>query len=296
MDTEKCMALLTALKLGNLSDAAAELGYTPSGMSRMMASLEAETGFPLLHRSRSGVKPTAECEELLPTVKELVRYSELYTQKAQTILGLDVGEIHIATAYSTYYEFLGILISKFTEVHPNIRIEVSEGFSSVLADQLENHRLDFAIISRREGNFDWFALPKDHMVAWVPSDFPLSENDVFPMKRFETEPCINIFPDQVTDNAIVFNKYGINPNYRMSAMDTYSASAMVEAGLGVTMCNGLYTETRYSDNLKVLRLDPEPVIDIGIAAPQKEQLSPAAVKFRQFAFDYIESHPFLILT
>ena len=44
METEKVKALLRALKLGNMSSVAAELGYTPSGMSRMMASLEDETG------------------------------------------------------------------------------------------------------------------------------------------------------------------------------------------------------------------------------------------------------------
>jgi len=43
MDTEKAVALLRALELGSLSAAAEQLGYTPSGVSRMMASLERET-------------------------------------------------------------------------------------------------------------------------------------------------------------------------------------------------------------------------------------------------------------
>ena len=38
-----------------------KLGYTASGISRMMAALEEETGFPLLIRSRTGVIPTEEC-------------------------------------------------------------------------------------------------------------------------------------------------------------------------------------------------------------------------------------------
>jgi DNA-binding transcriptional LysR family regulator len=294
MDTDKCAALLCAIRVGNLSDAAQKLGYTPSGMSRMMASLEAETGFPLLHRSRSGVTPTKECQKLLPIISELARLSDMYTEEAQTIMGLDVGEVHIGTAYSTYYELLGKMIAKFTAKHPHIKIEIQEGFSSVLVDQIEKHRIDFCIISWRKGNFDWYPLPEDHMVAWVPKDFPvhtLDDPKVFPMKRFETESCIDIFPDQVTDNSLVFSDYNITPNYSMSAMNTYSASAMVEAGLGVTMCNDLYTETAYSENLKVLRLDPDPVISIGIATAPKEELSPAANKFRIFAFRYLSDHP-----
>ena len=58
MDTEKCRALLAVLEAGSLSAAAEKLDYTPSGLSRMMAALEQELGFPLLSRSHSGVQPT----------------------------------------------------------------------------------------------------------------------------------------------------------------------------------------------------------------------------------------------
>lgn len=54
MDTEKCRALLAVLEAGSLSAAAEKLDYTPSGLSRMMAALEQELGFPLLSRSHSG--------------------------------------------------------------------------------------------------------------------------------------------------------------------------------------------------------------------------------------------------
>ncbi len=55
MDTEKCRALLAVLEAGSLSAAAEKLDYTPSGLSRMMAALEQELGFPLLSRSHNGV-------------------------------------------------------------------------------------------------------------------------------------------------------------------------------------------------------------------------------------------------
>ena len=61
MDTEKCRALLAVLEAGSLSAAAEKLDYTPSGLSRMMAALEQELGFPLLSRSHNGVQPTPAC-------------------------------------------------------------------------------------------------------------------------------------------------------------------------------------------------------------------------------------------
>ena len=59
MDTEKCAALLCALEEGTLARAAERLGYTPSGISRMVAALEEELGFPLLVRGHGGARLSA---------------------------------------------------------------------------------------------------------------------------------------------------------------------------------------------------------------------------------------------
>ena len=95
MDTEKCRALIVALDIGSLSAAAKQLGYTVGGVSRMMAILEEETGFPLLVRSKSGVSPTSECEALLPVMRDLVYTSEKYGQTAAALRGLDSGRVTV---------------------------------------------------------------------------------------------------------------------------------------------------------------------------------------------------------
>ena len=95
MDIEKCRALLCVLDAGNLSRAAERLGYTPSGISRMMASLEEETGFPLLYRSRTGIAPTEACERLLPVVREITRLGEICWQQAEDWQGIHTGT-HVA--------------------------------------------------------------------------------------------------------------------------------------------------------------------------------------------------------
>ena len=71
MDTERINALLCTIEEKSLTAAAEKLGYTTSGVSRMMAALEEETGFPLLVRSRTGVVPTEECRQLLPLMQEM---------------------------------------------------------------------------------------------------------------------------------------------------------------------------------------------------------------------------------
>ena len=56
MDTKKVSALLTALNRGSLSAAAEELGYTQSGLTHMMNSLEDELGLTLLGVAESPIR------------------------------------------------------------------------------------------------------------------------------------------------------------------------------------------------------------------------------------------------
>ena len=55
MESKKLEALLMAVDLGSFTKAAEVLGYTQSGLTHMMNSLEKEVGFTLLERGRSGV-------------------------------------------------------------------------------------------------------------------------------------------------------------------------------------------------------------------------------------------------
>ena len=56
MDTLKAEAFLRSVELGSIMAAAEDLGYTPSGVNRMINSLEEELDTKLLQRGRNGRK------------------------------------------------------------------------------------------------------------------------------------------------------------------------------------------------------------------------------------------------
>ena len=56
MDTKKLEALAAAVEYGSFTRAAENLGYTQSGLTHMMNSLEKDIGFPVLLRGRQGVR------------------------------------------------------------------------------------------------------------------------------------------------------------------------------------------------------------------------------------------------
>ena len=198
MDTEKAEVLLRVLEAGSLSAAAERLGYTPSGVSRIVAALEAETGFPLLRREHRGVRPTAECEQLLPHLHRLAAAQRQYDQEAAAILGLERGQLTVGSSYGSYVARLARAAAAFSREHPGVRVEIMTGSSTELGRALQEGRADLCVISRREGAFDWVPLRRDPLAAVVPADHPLAGGGAFPLERFSEEPFIDILPGEET--------------------------------------------------------------------------------------------------
>ena len=190
MDTEKCRVLLTVLHERSLSAAAEALGYTPSGISRLVDSLERETGFPLLHRGRGGVSATRACQELLPLMRRMAELDEQYQQLAHRIQGLDVGRVVAGTNYAAFYPWLSEVIAGFHHAYPGIRVELREGSSTQLGELVDHRRADFCLISQRPGRHEWVPLKDDHLMAILPPTHPLVEADRFPVERLRQEPFI----------------------------------------------------------------------------------------------------------
>lgn len=279
METEKYRALVCAIDTGSLTAAAEQLQYTPSGISRMIASLEQENGFELLLRQHAGVKPTAACLQLLPRIRELLRSSEGLAQLSAQIRGLNVGTVVIGTAYSAYYGWLAGVIGKFHALYPGIQVQLRSGYSSQLVEWLHQSRLDMCIISQREGEHKWLPLCRDELMAWVPADHPLAKLDALPIECFAREPYIETFQDVDIDNSRIFARYGIKPNLKFSTMDSYASYSMVEAGLGLSLNNGINVQA-WSGRVRVMSLDPPQTVELGIASACNP--APAAGKFLEF--------------
>ena len=84
MDTKKYEVLEKTVELSSLTKAAQELGLTQSGVSHMLAAIEAELQLPLLKRTRTGARLTPEGEQMMPYIHEIVRQEKLLRQARST--------------------------------------------------------------------------------------------------------------------------------------------------------------------------------------------------------------------
>ena len=73
MDSKKLEILMTAIDLGSFSKASEVVGYTQSGLTHMVDSLERDIGLTLVRRDHNGITLTKEGETLIPSIREFLR-------------------------------------------------------------------------------------------------------------------------------------------------------------------------------------------------------------------------------
>ena len=288
MNIEKYKALLCAIEKGSLSAAGEELGYTPSGMSRMIASIEEETGLSLLIRGRNGAVPTKDCQKLMPYFSKIILAGEELQKQTEEIQGLDTGHIAIGNAYAFYYDWLAETVSEFCSMYPSIRVTITDGASSELVQMLKDYRLDIAIVSRRQDLPMWIPLKEDRLMVMVPSGHPAAQKGIFSVADLKKEPFIEIFPGKETDESIFFRENNIKVNVSHSVQDNIAAASMVRAGLGIAMINETELKMCRREGITAVPLDPAQRVELGIGAGDMETACSALKKFLGFIMPRIK--------
>ena len=289
MELEKCRVLLCAIETGSISAAAEKMGFTPSGISRSIAALEDECGFPLLIRGKTGVRPTPECVSLLPDISALLGMEERLSQNISLIRGIETGHVRIGNAYPGYNQLLAEVIVSFNKLHPNIKVSIREGTSTDLCRQLNMHALDICIVSKRESIPVFSKLTTDKLCVWTGRSHPAAQNGIYRVSDLKKDNFIEIFPGRETDNSIFLQKHHIKPHVCASTSDIYAAYSMVEAGLGVALINENLTK-RWEGDVTTVPLDIRSDVEIGIATLYPELLSPATAAFLDFSKERFEEY------
>ena len=150
--------------------------------------------------------------------------------------------------------------------------------------QVEHHKLDFCIISAREGKHGWFPLGKDPLLAVVPADHPLAGKKSVPLEVLLPEPYIQTCPGLDIDSSRFFMHRGVKPDMQLSTMDIQATYAMVGAGLGYTISNRI--NSNFNDPaVRHLAIEPPEIIEIGLA--YQDAPAPAAEAFLKFMKEHL---------
>ena len=147
MEAVKCEAFLAAAELGSLTATAELLGYTQSGVTRMIGTLEEELGFPLFLRSKKGVQLTENGKLMLPLLREVVRAHHNAEQLSAEIGGVSKGSLTIGCYYSISALWMPEILTAFRARYPGVRLRISNHSTPQAIAALRETTADFAVVT-----------------------------------------------------------------------------------------------------------------------------------------------------
>ena len=285
MDIKKYEVMLAALEKGSFARACDDLGYTQSGITNMMNSLEREVGFPLLIRSNKGVTLTDEGRRVYPIIRELVRTNERLEREYGLIREMETGVLRIGTFPSLACAWLPEAVQLFRGKYPHIKVEIIEENSIFrLQDWISSGYLEIALLSRQPTHtYEWIDLLDDPYMAVVPADSKLAQQDKIRLDDLVQHPFLmchsNDGADQDMDRYI--RSCGRQVSYDLTAVSDNMVIRLIGKGLGVSILPVLLLDEILTEEIPVAvrPLDPPVSRRLGIASKSFGHLSPASTGF-----------------
>ena len=287
MDTKKLEALVVSVELGSFTRAAEQLGYTQSGLTHMMNSLEKDIGFTVLVRGRSGVQLTPAGQRIFPLVQECLAGSAALEREISLINSHKEDSVRVAAYESIARHWLPEVIQQFRREHPDVTVDIQMGSVDEVYRWVLEERVDMCFASRQDYNtLDWTPLRDDELLAILPPDYPDGDN-AFPIEFFNGQEFL--MPSMGFDKDIlrVLNEHGVAPLIRTTQVSDSAVISMVEHGLGVSVLSRLVLRGR-QNSVRALPLLPQAFRKLGIAARPRKELRPIVRKFITQSRDMIE--------
>ena len=275
--------MLKIAQLGNITKAAASLGYSQSALSNIVASLESEWNLRLLIREKYGVRLTREGELLLPTLQTIVEENDRLHQQISQLHTLDKGTIRLGAFMSAYNHLLPPLIKSFTQLHPNIQFEFRQAGYRELAKLVQEGSLDCGFLGLPTSpQLKTIPLYQDEVLAVFPDGTP-AEPERFPIENIQSETVI-VQKEMEAGVLDLLKKHKVELNIKFFSDSEYTMLPMVASGLGMCILPELMLR---GTPHKLVQKPLEPPIFRSIAlAYREEQLTPATRQFIRHVTDH----------
>ncbi len=287
MNLKRYEAFYFTAQLGSVSKAAEQMGCTQSALSHLIQALEAELGFCVLTRSRSGVQTTAQGRLLLPAVRTLLEQGDRVNRLAEQIRSGRAGTIRIGTFTSVAVHWLPPLIQAFRSEHPFVELHLENGDYYDVDHWLKGGDVDigFVTLPGPEG-FRILPLKEDRLLAILPKNHPLASLPRFPVSSVEKESFISLLESSNHDARRALDSAGIVPNVTYTTKDDYAVIAMVAQGLGISIMPELLLRGQ-TDRVAVLELDPPAHRTLALAVRKTNGDAPYLDSFADFVCRWV---------
>jgi DNA-binding transcriptional LysR family regulator len=253
-------------KLGTFSAAAQYLNTTQPNISGRIQALERELGLPVFDRSNRQARLTAtghlilkEAERIMDAMRELRRF-------AAGNVGAG-GSVRVGMTNTVAQTWMPLLVDRLNERHEGIDFDFTVDAYSSLKGQFEDHGIDILICTEQVSASEMITVSK--FLCRTSFDWVASTNIDFGREALSPDDLLRhrliTYPRGTRVHGFVMDFFKPTGTLPSRVSRTNSLAAMMQmaaSGIGVCTMPGAAIDARYSDRLRVLRVDPPlPPID-----------------------------------
>jgi len=186
---------LTVADLGGFTAAARQLFIAQPALSRQIAQLEEEIGFPLFTREARGVRLTAAGEQFRNRVADLEKSLLAAVEESRQLDRGEGGVLRLLHSSSVPIDRLMPSIQRFVEHAPHARIDLDRLSSEQQISEIAAGKADLGIIRlpvlRRDPAVRLHELPAERLWAALPKTHRLATRDSLALAELADEPLVS---------------------------------------------------------------------------------------------------------
>lgn len=266
---------------GSITETANELFISQPAVSKAIKTLENELNLKLFHRDkRTGLILTDAGQEILLLARQMAEMENKIYQTAFRSNNFIGGKVKIASMPILTSVILSKVFYAFRKQYPYVTIELIERSSMEIRKAIEDHQVDFALLSGPFGSLDYEVLFQDRMIA--VSREPLIG---------EAEIDLNIHPErfifckagqETTMEILRANNVNTTKSFLVEQAETVISLADTKNGIGI-ISELVVNHTKH--HLIRYPIKPDILINVGLAANDLKDLPPAALALKQMIIE-----------
>ncbi|MGU3540348.1 LysR family transcriptional regulator [Methylobacterium sp. A54F] len=226
------------LRHGGMTRAAAALGIGQPHISRSIAQLEADLGFPLFVRGHGSALPTREGEAFAREVDQTYAGLEHLRHAAAGIRERGTGVLRVACQPSLASRLLPRAVRRLDADCPGVRVSIHVPSPDTIWSWAASGQCDIGLARPRTGHDGVHAEPflTSAAVCALPRRHPLARRRSLTVKDLAGEPLISGGAGALQDAIeAAFAAAGITPRFVVMAQYTAARCGLVAEGLGLTI-------------------------------------------------------------
>ena len=284
MNLRQLEAFRAVMLSGSVTQAAAALHISQPAVSKLLADLEHQLGFPLFVRSKGvALTVTPEADIFFHEVERSFAGIAVLKRAAADIRNASTGTLRIAALPALAVSFLPAVITTFRRRHAGVSIQLQTRSSSTVRQWIANQQFDVGLATpaRELPGIAMETFLRCPGACVLPPGHRLAEKQHIEPADLEGERFISLALEDRTRHRIdrVFEDAGVDRDMIIETQYAMTICALVLQGLGCSILNPI-TAADYVDRGLVVRpFKPGVLFDYMLFTPKLRPMSQVAQAF-----------------